>query len=91
MVDETTVARHFHALTSHLSSTRLLCYDIEGTSINAIKRGSSRGDSSSVDRMLNQLLTEMDEMSVKETVFIIGAANRPDIIDSALLRPGRLD
>lgn len=33
----------------------------------------------------------MDGMSVKKTVFIIGATNRPDIIDPALLRPGRLD
>lgn len=41
--------------------------------------------------MLNQLLTEMDGMNAKKTVFIIGATNRPDIIDSALLRPGRLD
>ena len=43
------------------------------------------------DRVLNQLLTEMDGMSAKKTVFIIGATNRPDIIDPALLRPGRLD
>lgn len=33
----------------------------------------------------------MDGMSAKKTVFIIGATNRPDIIDPALLRPGRLD
>ncbi|KAL4390233.1 hypothetical protein AHAS_Ahas03G0124600 [Arachis hypogaea] len=33
----------------------------------------------------------MDGMSVKKTVFIIGATNKPDIIDPALLRPGRLD
>jgi SpoVK/Ycf46/Vps4 family AAA+-type ATPase len=41
------------------------------------------------DRVLNQLLTEMDGMNSKKTVFIIGATNRPDIIDPALLRPGR--
>ncbi|KAL1347366.1 hypothetical protein HN51_023464 [Arachis hypogaea] len=57
----------------------------------ATQRGSSRGDSGGADRVLNQLLTEMDGMSVKKTVFIIGATNRPDIIDPALLRPGRLD
>jgi transitional endoplasmic reticulum ATPase len=39
----------------------------------------------------NQLLTEMDGMGAKKTVFIIGATNRPDIIDTALMRPGRLD
>jgi len=37
------------------------------------------------------MLTEMDGMNAKKTVFIIGATNRPDIIDGALLRPGRLD
>jgi transitional endoplasmic reticulum ATPase len=37
------------------------------------------------------MLTEMDGMSSKKNVFIIGATNRPDIIDSAILRPGRLD
>ncbi|RYR23522.1 hypothetical protein Ahy_B03g068732 isoform C [Arachis hypogaea] len=57
----------------------------------ATQRGGSRGDSGGADRVLNQLLTEMDGMSVKKTVFIIGATNRPDIIDPALLRPRRLD
>ena len=53
---------------------------------------SSSGDAGgAADRVLNQLLTEMDGMNSKKTVFIIGATNRPDIIDSALLRPGRLD
>ncbi|KAL2541084.1 Cell division control protein 48E [Abeliophyllum distichum] len=55
-------------------------------------RGSSVGDADgAADRVLNQLLTEMDGMNAKKTVFIIGATNRPDIIDPALLRPGRLD
>jgi len=58
----------------------------------ATQRGSSLGDAGGAgDRVLNQLLTEMDGMNAKKTVFIIGATNRPDIIDSALLRPGRLD
>jgi transitional endoplasmic reticulum ATPase len=58
----------------------------------ANQRGSSQGDAGgAADRVLNQLLTEMDGMNAKKTVFIIGATNRPDIIDSALLRPGRLD
>ncbi|XP_057456099.1 cell division cycle protein 48 homolog isoform X2 [Lotus japonicus] len=58
----------------------------------ATQRGNSVGDAGgAADRVLNQLLTEMDGMSAKKTVFIIGATNRPDIIDSALLRPGRLD
>ena len=36
---------------------------------------------------MNQLLTEMDGMQSKKSVFIIGATNRPDIIDTALMRP----
>ncbi|VAI08920.1 unnamed protein product [Triticum turgidum subsp. durum] len=57
-----------------------------------VQRGSSSGDAGgAADRVLNQLLTEMDGMNAKKTVFIIGATNRPDIIDPALLRPGRLD
>lgn len=55
-------------------------------------RGGSVGDAGgAADRVINQLLTEMDGMSSKKNVFIIGATNRPDIIDSAILRPGRLD
>ncbi|KAI3946668.1 hypothetical protein MKW92_043057 [Papaver armeniacum] len=58
----------------------------------ATQRGNSIGDAGgSGDRVLNQLLTEMDGMNAKKTVFIIGATNRPDVIDPALLRPGRLD
>ncbi|GJN21724.1 hypothetical protein PR202_gb09232 [Eleusine coracana subsp. coracana] len=61
-------------------------------SIAPKRRGGSAGDAGGAgDRVLNQLLTEMDGMNAKKTVFIIGATNRPDIIDSALLRPGRLD
>lgn len=57
-----------------------------------LQRGSSVGDAGgAADRVLNQLLTEMDGMNAKKTVFIIGATNRPDIIDPALLRPGCLD
>ncbi|CAF3288172.1 unnamed protein product [Rotaria socialis] len=55
-------------------------------------RGGSAGDGGgAADRVINQILTEMDGMGAKKNVFIIGATNRPDIIDSAILRPGRLD
>ena len=37
------------------------------------------------------MLTEMDGMGGKKNVIIIGATNRPDIIDGAIMRPGRLD
>jgi len=55
-------------------------------------RGGSVGDAGgAADRVINQILTEMDGMGSKKNVFIIGATNRPDIIDPAILRPGRLD
>jgi len=55
-------------------------------------RGSSSGDAGgAADRVINQILTEMDGMGAKKNVFIIGATNRPDIIDPAIMRPGRLD
>jgi len=58
----------------------------------ARSRGSSAGDAGGAgDRVINQILTEMDGMGPKKNVFIIGATNRPDIIDPAILRPGRLD
>jgi transitional endoplasmic reticulum ATPase len=58
----------------------------------AQQRGGSRGDGGgAADRVMNQLLTEMDGVGAKKNVFIIGATNRPDIIDTALMRPGRLD
>ena len=54
-------------------------------------RGSSAGSSGAGDRVLNQLLTEMDGAGAKKNLFFIGATNRPDILDEALIRPGRLD
>ena len=58
----------------------------------AQQRGGSQGDGGgAADRVMNQLLTEMDGVGAKKNVFIIGATNRPDIIDPALMRPGRLD
>merc|ERR1712005_22871 len=58
----------------------------------AQQRGGSQGDGGGAgDRVKNQLLTEMDGVGSKKNVFIIGATNRPDIIDTALMRPGRLD
>ena len=58
----------------------------------AKSRGGGAGDAGgAADRVINQILTEMDGMGAKKNVFIIGATNRPDIIDGAIMRPGRLD
>jgi len=55
-------------------------------------RGGSLGDAGGAgDRVMNQLLTEMDGVTSQKMVFFIGATNRPDIIDPAMMRPGRLD
>ncbi|KAF7340612.1 AAA ATPase [Mycena sanguinolenta] len=54
-------------------------------------RGGNGDGGGARDRVFNLILTEMEGMNAKNNVFIIGATNRPDEIDSALLRPGRLD
>jgi ribosome biogenesis ATPase len=55
-----------------------------------VPKRSGEGTSSS-ERVVNQLLTELDGADPRENVFIIAATNRPDLIDPAMLRPGRLD
>jgi len=55
-------------------------------------RGSgSGGGSDSGDRIVNQILTEIDGVGARKSVFVIAATNRPDMLDSAVMRPGRLD
>jgi len=55
-------------------------------------RGGSLGDAGgAADRVINQLLTEMDGVQSKKGVFIVGATNRPELLDKAICRPGRLD
>ena len=56
-----------------------------------IGRGMDGGSSGVSERMVNMLLTEMDGLEDRKQVFVIAATNRPDIIDPAMLRPGRLD
>ncbi|XP_050344089.1 nuclear valosin-containing protein-like [Nymphalis io] len=51
----------------------------------------SSHDNNGAARVVNQLLTEMDGIESREGVFVLAASNRPDIIDPAVLRPGRLD
>jgi len=54
-------------------------------------RGGSMGEPHVTERVVNQLLSEMDGLEELRGVVVIGATNRPDIIDPALLRPGRFD
>ncbi|MBI5390905.1 CDC48 family AAA ATPase [Candidatus Woesearchaeota archaeon] len=56
----------------------------------AARRG-MHGDNQTTERVVNQLLTEMDGLEDMQDVVIIAATNRPDILDPALLRPGRFD
>jgi transitional endoplasmic reticulum ATPase len=60
-------------------------------SIAPRRNTSSATDSHVTERMVSQLLTEIDGLEDLKGVVIIGATNRPDIIDEALLRPGRFD
>jgi transitional endoplasmic reticulum ATPase len=54
-------------------------------------RRSFSSDSKTSERVVNQLLTSMDGIESLENVIVLAATNRPDILDPALLRPGRLD
>jgi transitional endoplasmic reticulum ATPase len=55
------------------------------------RRGSGFSDSGVSERVISQLLTEMDGLVTLEDIVVIAATNRPDIVDSAVLRPGRFD
>jgi len=55
------------------------------------RRGLGYGDSGVTERVISQLLTEMDGIMPLEDIIVIAATNRPDIVDSAVLRPGRFD
>jgi transitional endoplasmic reticulum ATPase len=54
-------------------------------------RGGDFGNSHVTERVISQLLTELDGLEILTNVIVIAATNRPDIIDPALLRPGRFD
>jgi transitional endoplasmic reticulum ATPase len=54
-------------------------------------RGSGMGDSHVTERVISQMLTELDGLEELHNVVVIAATNRPDMVDTALLRPGRLD
>ncbi len=55
------------------------------------RRGAGYSDSGASERVISQLLTEMDGIEALQNVVVIGATNRPDILDPAVMRPGRFD
>lgn len=57
----------------------------------APRRGMGSDDSGASEHVISQLLTEMDGIEALVNVVVIGASNRPDMIDPAILRPGRFD
>ncbi len=57
----------------------------------APRRGSGGSDSGVTERVISQLLTELDGLSQAKDIIMIAATNRPDILDPALMRPGRID
>ncbi|KAJ1427347.1 peroxisome assembly factor 2-like protein, partial [Ochromonadaceae sp. CCMP2298] len=62
--------------------------------IDSLAPARARGNDSGggvMDRIVSQLLTEIDQIASSKFVFIIAATNRPDLLDPALLRPGRFD
>ncbi len=57
----------------------------------APRRGTGSDDSGASEHVISQLLTEMDGIEALVNVVVVGASNRPDMIDPAILRPGRFD
>ena len=57
----------------------------------APSRGRHTSDSGVTEKVLSQFLTELDGLEIKKDILVIAATNRPDILDPALIRPGRID
>jgi transitional endoplasmic reticulum ATPase len=72
------------------ASPCILMFD-EMDSIAKTRGSGGGGGSEAGDRVINQILTEIDGVGARKNVFVIGATNRPDILDPAVIRPGRLD
>eukprot|EP00560_Eucampia_antarctica_P007480 CAMPEP_0197827462 /NCGR_PEP_ID=MMETSP1437-20131217/4220_1 /TAXON_ID=49252 ORGANISM="Eucampia antarctica, Strain CCMP1452" /NCGR_SAMPLE_ID=MMETSP1437 /ASSEMBLY_ACC=CAM_ASM_001096 /LENGTH=927 /DNA_ID=CAMNT_0043428295 /DNA_START=169 /DNA_END=2952 /DNA_ORIENTATION=+ len=72
------------------ASPCILMFD-EMDSIAKTRGSGGAGGSEAGDRVINQILTEIDGVGARKNVFVIGATNRPDILDPAVIRPGRLD
>jgi len=73
------------------ASPCILFFDEMDSLARARGSGGGGGSSETSDRVINQLLAEIDGVGSGKTLFIIGATNRPDILDPGIMRPGRLD
>ncbi|GMH97764.1 hypothetical protein TrVE_jg9532 [Triparma verrucosa] len=73
------------------ASPCILFFDEMDSIARARGAGGAGGSSDTSDRVINQILSEIDGIGGGKTLFIIGATNRPDILDPGLMRPGRLD
>jgi transitional endoplasmic reticulum ATPase len=73
------------------ASPCILFFDEMDSIARARGGGGGGGSSDTSDRVINQILSEIDGMGSGKTLFIIGATNRPDILDPGIMRPGRLD
>lgn len=72
------------------ASPTIIFFD-EIDSIAPRRHGGESNDGGVTERVVNQLLTEMDGMEELSDIVVVAATNRPDILDTALLRPGRFD
>jgi len=73
------------------ASPCILFFDEMDSIARARGGGGGGGSSETSDRVINQLLSEIDGIGSGKTLFVIGATNRPDILDPGIMRPGRLD
>jgi cell division protease FtsH len=72
-------------------SAPAIIFNDEIDSIGRARGPTAIGGSSEQEQTLNQILTEMDGFSGREGVIVLAATNQPDVLDKALLRPGRFD
>jgi len=73
------------------ASPCILFFDEMDSIARSRSGGGGGGSSETSDRVINQILSEIDGMGGGKTLFVIGATNRPDILDPGIMRPGRLD
>ena len=62
-----------------------------GVVANALSFRRGHDNTGVTDRVVNQMLTQLDGVEALQGVYVLAASSRPDLIDPALLRPGRID